>query len=203
MKYLFLDTSYNSISIYVIQNNNVLISNQKFVQKDMANSILPLLRELLSSCNLSINNIDKLFVTVGPGSFTGVRIGVTVAKVISSCLGIPVIPISTLEFLASITSNYKKIIPIIDARRGNVYSAIYDNNLNLLVKEQLTPLQLIDKNDAIIVSYDGFAGSKIMDIDILKLINKHQLDKPINPHQLVPNYLKKTEAEEKLNDKKN
>ncbi len=203
MNYLFLDTSYNSISIYVIQNNNVLISNQKIVQKDMANSILPLLRELLNSCNLSINNIDKLFVTVGPGSFTGVRIGVTVAKVISSCLGIPVIPISTLEFLASITSNYKKIIPIIDARRGNVYYAVYDNNLNLLVKEQLTPLQLIDKNDAIIVSYDGFAGSKIMDIDILKLINKHQLDKPINPHQLVPNYLKKTEAEEKLNDKKN
>ena len=144
---------------------------------------------------------DKIFVTIGPGSFTGVRVGITVAKTISWSLNIPVYPISTLEYLASVNTKYNKIISIIDARRENVFAGYYDTKLNKIKDEEHTNIESIKKNeDTILVSYDGVYDSEIIDVDIVKLINKHINDKSVNPHELNPNYLKKTEAEEKLND---
>ena len=167
----------------------------------MANSIMLIIRELFNDVGFKVNDIDKIFVTVGPGSFTGVRVGITVAKTISWSLNIPVYPISTLEYLASIDTTYKRIIPIIDARRGNVFCGFYDSNLNKLYDEKLVSYESLDiTDDIMVVSYDGTYNSNISSVDIIKLINKHLNDCAINPHELVPNYLKKTEAEEKLND---
>ena len=201
MKYLFIDTSNSFINIYIVKDNEVLIKKHYQTLKDMANSIMPLIRESFNEVDFQVNSIDKIFVTVGPGSFTGVRVGITVAKTISWSLGIPVYPISTLEYLASINTKFSKIISIIDARRGNVFAGYYDSNLDKFNDEELISIDLIKKcEDCILVSYDGVYNSEIIDVDIVKLINKHVNDKSVNPHELVPNYLKKTEAEEKLND---
>lgn len=200
MKYLFIDTSNSFINIYIVSDDIVLVHKKVETLKDMANTIMPLIRESFSEVNFDIKDVDKIFVTNGPGSFTGIRVGITVAKTISYCLNIPVYPISTLEYLASISTNYNKIISIIDARRDNVFAGFYDTNLNKLEDEKMVSYDAIDiPNDAVVVSYDGVHDSKIIDIDIIKLINKHKNDEEINPHMLVPNYLKKTEAEEKLN----
>lgn len=200
MKYLFIDTSNSFISIYIVKDNKVLVYKKVETLKDMANTIMPLIREAFNEVNFHIKDIDKIFVTIGPGSFTGIRVGITVAKTISYCLNIPVYPISTLEYLSSINTNYRKIISIIDARRDNVFIGFYDTNLNKLEDEKMVSYDAIDiPNDTVVVSYDGVHDSKILDIDIIKLINKHKNDDEINPHMLVPNYLKKTEAEEKLN----
>ena len=200
MKYLFIDTSNSFISIYIVKDNKVLVYKKVETLKDMANTIMPLIREAFNEVNFHIKDIDKIFVTIGPGSFTGIRVGITVAKTISYCLNIPVYPISTLEYLSSINTNYRKIISIIDARRDNVFVGFYDTNLNKLEDEKMVSYDAIDiPNDTVVVSYDGVRDSKILDIDIIKLINKHKNDDEINPHMLVPNYLKKTEAEEKLN----
>lgn len=200
MKYLFIDTSNSFISIYIVKDNKVLVYKKVETLKDMANTIMPLIREAFNEVNFHIKDIDKIFVTIGPGSFTGIRVGITVAKTISYCLNIPVYPISTLEYLSSINTNYRKIISIIDARRDNVFVGFYDTNLNKLEDEKMVSYDAIDiPNDTVVVSYDGVHDSKILDIDIIKLINKHKNDDEINPHMLVPNYLKKTEAEEKLN----
>ena len=200
MKYLFIDTSNSFISIYIVKDNKVLVYKKVETLKDMANTIMPLIRDAFNEVNFHIKDIDKIFVTIGPGSFTGIRVGITVAKTISYCLNIPVYPISTLEYLSSVNTNYRKIISIIDARRGNVFAGFYDFNLNKLEDEKLVSYDAIDiPNDTVVVSYDGVHDSKILDIDIIKLINKHKNDDEINPHMLVPNYLKKTEAEEKLN----
>ena len=201
MKYLFIDTSNSFINIYIVKDNEVLIKKHYQTLKDMANSIMPLIRESFNEVDFKVNDIDKIFVTVGPGSFTGVRVGITVAKTISWGLNIPVYPISTLEYLASIDTNYNKIISIIDARRGNVFAGFYDSNLNKLATEKLVSYDELSKDDdTLVVSYDGVYNSTISNVNILKIVNKHLDDKSINPHKLVPNYLKKTEAEEKLND---
>lgn len=201
MKSLFLDTSANYINVYLIENNVVVYSESLTVLKDMSNKIVPLIRESFESVSFSINDLDKVFVTIGPGSFTGVRIGLTFAKTVAWGLNIPIYPISTLEFLASVHTNKKRVISIIDARRGNVFAGYYDNNLNKLDSEHLIPFSSIDiLGDDLLVSYDGIYDSYKLDIDIIKLINKHKDDLPVNPHDLVPNYLKKTEAEENLHD---
>lgn len=201
MKYLFIDTSSSFVNIYIIEDNNVLVSKSYHTLKDMANSIMPLIRESFNEVDFKVNDIDKIFVTVGPGSFTGVRVGITVTKTIAWCLNIPVYPISTLEYLASIDTTYKKIIPIIDARRGNVFAGFYDSNLNKLDTEKLVSYESLNiSDDTLVISYDGVYNSNISSVNIIKIINKHLNDSPINPHELIPNYLKETEAEEKLND---
>ena len=201
MKYLFIDTSSSFVNIYIIEDSNVLVYKKIETLKDMANSIMPLIRDSFNEVDFDIKDIDKIFVTVGPGSFTGVRVGITVAKTISWSLNIPVYPISTLEYLASIDCNCNKIISIIDARRGNVFVGFYDSNLNKLATEKLVRYDSLNiADDTIVVSYDGVYDSTISKVDIVKLINKHLNDKDINPHKLVPNYLKKTEAEENFND---
>ena len=201
MRSLFIDTSSSFVNIYIVKDDSILVSKSYHTLKDMANSIMPLIRESFNEVDFKVNDIDKIFVTVGPGSFTGVRVGITVAKTISWSLNIPVYPISTLEYLANIDTNYNKIISIIDARRGNVFAGFYDSNLNKLDTEKLVGYDELSKDDdTLVVSYDGVYNSTISNVNILKIVNKHLDDKSINPHKLVPNYLKKTEAEENLND---
>lgn len=201
MKCLFIDTSNSFINIYIVKDDSVLVYKKVETLRDMANTIMPLIREAFNEIDFNIKDVDKIFVTIGPGSFTGVRVGITVAKTIAWGLSIDVYPISTLEYLSSIDTKYSRIMPIIDARRGNVFTSVYDNYLNKLEDEKLIGYEDINKDeDTLVVSYDGVYESTISNVDIIKLINKHLDDKAINPHKLVPNYLKKTEAEEKLND---
>jgi len=201
MKCLFIDTSNSFINIYIVKDDSVLVYKNVKTLKDMANTIMPLIRQSFNEIDFNIKDVDKIFVTIGPGSFTGVRVGITVAKTIAWGLNIDVYPISTLEYLSSIDTKYSRIMPIIDARRGNVFTSVYDNYLNKLEDEKLIGYEDINKDeDTLVVSYDGVYESTISNVDIIKLINKHLDDKAINPHKLVPNYLKKTEAEEKLND---
>ena len=98
MNYLVIDTSFLFINIYIVKKDKVLKKCNLKVEKDMSNKILPLLRRILLDQNMTINDINTIFITIGPGSFTGVRIGLTLTKIISWGLNIPLIPISTLEY---------------------------------------------------------------------------------------------------------
>jgi tRNA A37 threonylcarbamoyladenosine modification protein TsaB len=94
---------------------------------------------------------------------------------------------------------------MIDARRGNVFAGIYTNTLDCVMNDTLMNLgELIkDKsNNYELVSYDNIQGAIRPLPSVIKIINKHIYDEGINPHELKPNYLKLTEAEEKrlLND---
>lgn len=196
MTYLFIDTC-NSFIISIIKNNEIIYINKDSSNTDTSSKVMPIIDEAFRNTNLNIKDIDKIFVVNGPGSFTGIRVGVTIAKTISYSLNIPLIKLSELELLATTpTSNYN--VPVIDARRGYVYGAIYDKDLNIyfneshILFEELKTKLPSDYN--IVDNYDN--------IDLIKLIQKHENDNPINPHELKPNYLKNTEAEEKLNDQR-
>lgn len=190
MKYLFIDTCSNCLIISTIINNKL---DYFFIDKnnnDTSSKVMKVLKEAV--CD--INTVDKIFVVNGPGSFTGIRVGVTIAKTIGFCLNIPIIKLSELELLATTKTDTKYNVSLIDARRGYVYAGIYDKDLNCYLEDQHILLNDIKYPDSytVIDNYDN--------IDLLKIIKKHEFDEPINPHDLKPNYLKRTEAEEKLDD---
>lgn len=195
MTYLLLDTSSNNLIVSIIRNNEVLYFYNDINNNETSAKVMPAIDEAFTKTGLNINDIHKLFIVNGPGSFTGIRVGVTIAKVIGYCLNIPLIAISELELLATTKTRTDYNVSIIDARRGYVYGAIYDKALNPVFQEQhilLTELEKQYPKSHTIITNDN------MDIDIVKIIQKHEQDEPVHPHELKPNYLKKTEAEENL-----
>ena len=200
MRCLFIDTSSFFINIAITLDNAIIYHKYIKVEKDMASLIVPMIKEGFDNVSLDIKNIDKIFIVNGPGSFTGVRVGVSVAKTISWSLHIPIIPLSSLEVIASTNSDKPFHVGLIDARRGNVYAGIYDNKLNVVMKDQFVSFDDLNISDDYELIGEGYKDSNP---DIIKIINKHMNDECINPHNLKPNYLKLTEAEEKLNDKRN
>ena len=202
---LFINTSISFPTISLIKDNEVLYEFHEEIKSDMSSRILPIIDEGLKKSNLTLNLVDNIFVVTGPGSFTGVRIGVTIAKTIAWSLNKKVIPISSLEFMATTNTNKDYVIPMIDARRGNVFVGIYTNTLECIMEDTLIGLDelLKDKsNNYELVSYDSILNTIKPLSDVIKIINKHINDQGVNPHELKPNYLKLTEAEEKrlLND---
>lgn len=198
MKFLFIDTSSSNPIISIIEDDEIVFNFQEYIKNDMSSMILPVIEEAFNKLNFDLKDIDKIFCVTGPGSFTGIRIGVSIAKTIAWGFNIPVIPISSLEVLASTNTNKKYIVPMIDARRGNVFGAIYDNELNSIKEDSL-----INKNELLNEVTDKYyqvgyniEGAEIPVIDVLKIIKKHIDDKAVNAHELNPRYLKLTEAEE-------
>lgn len=194
MKSLFIDTSSFNITVAIIDNDKIVAKYYDRVDDDMASKIFPIIDSLISNINFEIKDINKVYVVNGPGSFTGVRIGVTIAKVLASQLNIDIYPISSLEYMASGTSN--NALALIDARRGFVYAGAYDKDLKNIYLDQYVKLGSINLSDySEIVSYDNIDNAIKPNPDILKIIDKYR-DKTMNPHIVNPNYLKLTEAEE-------
>lgn len=197
---LFIDTSISFPTISLVKDNDVLFYFHDEIKSDMSSRILPIIDNGLKKLDISLNSVDKIFVVTGPGSFTGVRIGVTIAKTIAWATEKDLIPLSSLEYMATTHSNKKYLISMIDARRDNVFAGIYDNNLNCIQADSLINIDelLRDKDENFeILSYDKIKNAIVPKPDIIKIINMHINDIGINPHNLKPNYLKLTEAEEK------
>ena len=129
MKTLAVDTSNKIASVSVFDDNNLL--NEKFSddQKTHSEKLLPIIDELLKEEGISIGDVDMFVVAVGPGSFTGIRIGVSTVKGMAQALNKKVIAVTSLEGLIEMADN-KNVCAIINARHGNVYTQIkYNNNL--------------------------------------------------------------------------
>ena len=195
LKYLFVDSATATLVVAIVIDGEIKYKYNKRVDKDMSSNLMPVVEEAFQVSGIKPNELDKIFAVNGPGSFTGIRVGLTVAKTMAWALKIPVVPISSLEVIAS-TGNDTNNIALIDARRGYVYAGAYDQDLNNTFED--THALFSDLNiSGTYISYDNFEGLK-PDIDILKVIKKHENDEGVNPHSLNPKYLKLTEAEENL-----
>ena len=204
MKYLYVDTSSNFLYSGIVENNKILAEiKEEFVQ-NLSEVALPKIVELFDKTNLKAKDINKIIVVNGPGSFTGIRIGITIAKVYAWSLNIPITTISSLEAMAISSENEKLHIPMINARRGYVYGAIYDSSYKEILKPQHIELDklmkyLNDKEDYEIISNDNFDDEikrERYDPSILKIVNYFKDKETINPHSVNPEYLKLTAAEE-------
>ena len=201
MIYLLIDTSSLNACVSFIKDNEIIFDYRDKIINDMSSKILPIIDKGLNSINKTLKDVNKIFVVSGPGSFTGIRIGITICKVIGWSLNIPIVPISSLELLATTSTNKKYKVPMIDARRCNVFAGIYDKDLNIVLTDRLISFDELVKDfndDYELISYDSINAYGIIkpNLDILKIISKHKNDEAINPHKLKPNYLKLTEAEE-------
>ncbi|MEG1146123.1 MAG: tRNA (adenosine(37)-N6)-threonylcarbamoyltransferase complex dimerization subunit type 1 TsaB [Bacilli bacterium] len=210
MKSIFLDTTTSNLIVAIIdEEKNEIISyyNEKLTC-DLSTKVMTVIKESFENSNLKPNEIDKIYSVNGPGSFTGVRIGVTICKTYSWTLGIKVIPISSLEVLASSSTNTKYKVALIDARRDCVYAGVYDKDLNCVLEDQYLSIQelysKINIDECTFISNDLIKEINNLiepKIDIIKIINKHKNDDPILAHNLNPKYLKITEAEANLKKK--
>jgi len=198
MKSLFLDTSNSNAVVSIIKDNTILSYVEFQNSKLLSENIFILIDKSFKKSNILPNDIDTIFVVNGPGSFTGVRIGVTIAKTMAWTLNKKVIPVSSLECFASTIDN-GNVVSLIDARRNYVFAGIYDSDLNVIQNDKYIKIDELKLDNYKIVSLDDF--DNIVTIkpkyNILKIIDKHKDDAGVLPHKLVPNYLKLTEAEEK------
>lgn len=129
MKLLAIDTS-SPVASVAVMNDGVLLG-ETMVNNGKTHSqiIVPLISDMLKNIGISMVDIDVFATSLGPGSFTGLRIGVATAKSFAQALNKPIVGISSLEGLASGVEFCEdaNICPIMDARRGNVYNAVYRN----------------------------------------------------------------------------
>lgn len=198
---LFLDSASHFVVVGIYQDTEPLYLKIEQNDNHLSERLLPMVAEAFDSISMKLASIDRIYVVNGPGSFTGVRIGVTVAKTLAWSLQKEIIPISELELMASTETDSSIKIPMIDARRSYVFAGIYDQELNPIMKDcyiSLEELLTKKEDDTVVISADTFSfNTKIPEFNISEIIEKHQHDQPINPHELKPNYLKRTEAEEK------
>lgn len=201
MKILLIDTTTFFATVAIIDNNKVVYKFHEEITSDMSSKIVPIIDEAFNNVDFNIEDIDKIMVCNGPGSFTGIRVGVTVAKTIAWALKKDIIPLSSLELMATTQTSKNYLVPMIDARRKNAFIGIYDRDLNCISLDKLTNVLNFVSNlndDYEFVSYDNIEDIEVVkpNIDLLKIVSKHINDGGINPHNLNPNYLKLTEAEE-------
>ena len=199
---LFLYSIYKKVIVALLSGGKLIDSIIEENDNHLSEKFLPMIERIIAKNQLQIDNIDAIYVINGPGSFTGVRVGVTTAKVMAWGLKKRIIPISELALLATTLTNKKYIVPYIDARRNAVYAGIYDKNLNSVMADAYISIDnLMKKIDHIedvefVSYYNNIEHTIEPNIDIEKIVQKHYNDEGINPHQVVPNYLKRTEAEE-------
>ncbi|WP_024620926.1 tRNA (adenosine(37)-N6)-threonylcarbamoyltransferase complex dimerization subunit type 1 TsaB [Metaclostridioides mangenotii] len=143
MKVLGIDTSSMAASIAVIEDDKLICEFVVNDTKTHSQKLMVMIESMLKISDLDINDMDLLAVCIGPGSFTGIRIGVSTAKAISHVNDVPIVAVNSLESLAENASLTKKIIvPILDAQKNQVYSAEYkynktDNKDSLNVKKDI------------------------------------------------------------------
>ena len=166
---LSIDSS-SKVATVALLNDDTLLGEYVINDKrEHSVLLMPMIENLLKDCELTINDIDGFVVSKGPGSFTGLRIGMATIKGLSFGANKPYISLSSLDGLAYSLSYFNGIIcPIMDALRENVYTALYKNEdgefKNIM---EPTPMELPDllemlkeKNEEVIFTGDGLLKHK-------------------------------------------
>lgn len=202
---LFIDTALSYIRVALFKDNKLIDSINEKCEKNMSALFDSKVEELFKRNNLELKEVNKIYTVTGPGSFTGIRVGMTFSKVLAMALKEKITPVSELQVLAT-TNTDKFKAPMIDARRGYVYAGVYDQDLNTVIEDQHILLEdfLNINKDVEYISYDSFEHISTIEpnIDFEKIIEINKDKKQIDHEVLTPNYLKLTEAEENLRKKK-
>lgn len=152
---LHLETATTNCSVSIATNGK-LVSLKEFNSASFshAEQLHSFIEEALVKASFSFSDLDAIAVSKGPGSYTGLRIGVSAAKGLCFALDVPLIAVATLSSLAQqlTVADDEIIIPVLDARRMEVYSSVYDATYNVLIE---TKAQIIDTD-----SFLEFAGKK-------------------------------------------
>ncbi len=209
MNSLLIDTCQKYLHLEIWEEKAKKIEKFLLTQNNVSEKLIPLVQETLSEVKMDIDDIDEIVLVNGPGSFTGVRVGLTFAKMMA-CFGVKIKTISSLKAMAS---NYldkgRFVMPVIDARSKSVFSAIYkldEGKLIIHKEEGLYKLEEIKdfiestKEQIDVVTYDNLfeeiANKKVvMHVDKpdikLNLAKVEKLTSDVDDyHMLEPIYMK-------------
>lgn len=126
MKVLAIESASTTASAALVSEEGILAEFTTNFQKTHSETLLPMVKECCDMTETSVNDVDAIAVSVGPGSFTGLRIGASTAKGLAFAAGKPIIPVPTLDAMAyGMFGSEFVLCPIMDARRGEVYTGLY------------------------------------------------------------------------------
>jgi tRNA threonylcarbamoyladenosine biosynthesis protein TsaB len=181
-----------------------------------AAQLLPLANELLGRAGLGFGDVERIGVGVGPGTFTGLRIGVATARALAQGTNARTVPVSTLRALAEATGHDGPVLAVLDARRGEAFAAAYDHDDELIAAVAVAPhelARLIERRPgtwlavgdgavrfrdqlepaAIAVPADGHPSHRVSAVAICRLASRLP---PVARDALVPDYVRLPDAEE-------
>lgn len=190
---LFIDTHSDQVLTVLYKDGQVLKFEAENSPQDHCTYAIPTIVKLINSANITVKDLNEIFVVIGPGSFTGVRIGVTIAKTLSFALKIPIKVISSLTVLAlGNNPGFGKIIAIEDPK--GVYYGMFNQ-----INESMWDFSYLS-----FMEFTKFIKEKNLERMVLKdnlkidldMVYKYLKDKPIvNPHDVNPLYIKTVEVE--------
>lgn len=219
MKILSFDTATMETTCAVVEDGKVLAASSINSRLSHSETLIAMIEEMLSSLGMEMKDLDMIAVGVGPGSFTGLRISVVLAKIFAKTLDIPVVGVSTLAALARQVAESGVVAPVFDARRKRVYTAQFKKEgdvLTRLTKDDAVPVEeLIDSlpEGAIIIG-EGLSAYgerfKASDKNFFcyplslsqvraafiaeEALVQYEKDGVSNPYELEPNYLRPSQA---------
>ena len=227
MRILALECASVSASVAVAENGRCICSD--FVKSGLTHSqtLMPMLAKLLLDNNIDISTVDLFACTSGPGSFTGVRIGVSALKGLAEPENKPCFAVSTLEAIAFPHRSFDGIVcAVMDARCNQVYTASFSGEKRLFDDEAILIDELFEKltalNKRVLFSGDGAelvynrlkdrldceisdeaerypTAKSVAELSFEKL---EKGEKPLNANELLPLYLRLPQAQRELNNKK-
>lgn len=227
MNILGIETSSTWGSVAIVKDDRLVFSTYLDIKLTHSERLLPQIDYALNQSKIKLGELDLIAVSNGPGSFTGVRIGLAAAKGLCFPDEIPVYPVNTLRLLAAnLYGNKYPILPFIDARMQQVYAAIYDHELIEIIAPCCTdPLEFLSKIDQKVTiigngvdRYEDLIKENLMDFSVVPLhqsiptaqtlVSLALYDKPDLEFNfqfissLEPYYLRKSQAELNKNKEK-
>lgn len=212
MTTLLIDTSNQPLAVALVKDGNVLINYQSNIKKNHSLQLMPVIESLMDEAQLTPQSLSEIVVANGPGSYTGLRIGITTAKTMAYTLDIPLYEVSSLKALAATCDNGNNlIVPLFDARRDHVFAGVYqykDDKLETIKDDSYISIEALNQflksrnYPYIFIGHDvlklqdkleGRSLSKLPDASIMYNIKEQPV---LNVHELKPRYLKLSEAEQ-------
>lgn len=213
MRVLCIDTSSNLCSVAVLEDSTLINKFELDNGLTHSETLMPLIKKVLDNSSLSLKDIDLLVADIGPGSFTGIRIGVATVKAFSDSLNIPCVGINSLEVLAHNIKDNGLICSTIDCKNDNCYFALYeliDGTYTVLeepcAKTVSEVLDLLNKkyNKSINFVGDGIPSKSTsfhLNIENLGLAGLKKFISNNISEEILPLYLKKPQAQKQLEEK--
>ena len=230
MKILAVDTSATAASVAVAEENKLIGEFSINTALTHSQTLMPMVDELLKNTGLSVNDMDAVAVNAGPGSFTGVRIGVAAVKGIAFPKNLPCVSVSTLESMAyNMLGNDCIVCSVMDARCSQVYNALFrvkDCTVTRMTDDRALSLadlknELQNINKKVVLVGDGavlcskFLGEELENIMLAPFNNRIQTassvayaafekinnGETVKADELMPVYLRLPQAQRELNKK--
>lgn len=196
LKRLVTDSATKFLFVALFDGETEIFKYYKEGNNDHSVNLMTEIEKALIENQLKVADLDEIIIGIGPGSYTGLRIGVVVAKMFGWNNNIPVRTISSLALLASSNEGETLILSEIDARRGNSFLGVYKNENDTIIlvnKEQLTNLEAYKESIK-----EAFVTVSYGEPNIMKILRSDLLVEVEDIHTLNPNYLRITEAERNL-----